>query len=550
MLGDASGEGPRFRLLRFHPLYPAVPVLAVALNDGSVVFLDLANPALLNPVQRDESIFATVGKVAHAGSPIVDLTFSPDGTAFAILSADHTYTIRHTHEPCELVLSATVPFAAGAPLSCITFLAAPSARPTALAVSSALGTVVHFIPLGPDAAPASAAPAIEFSYAAEPAASFGHMAYHAPSSTLFVSNSLRGSLFALRVAFPPASPAALACDDDVGLLVLPASSTPTNAPHITHVTEIPTPEPLISFILDDFSADPKRLSAVCAHPGGVHSVLFRHKRVEAPGSRWGSPDESRRMSLEGSIYVSSEVVVAVDAPAPGDVLLTRSRSVSIKREPTVDDIVEEDPEPTPAPAAETLEVPESPKPSTSAPVKLSGPVVNAAIKSMKGKAARTPSASSADELRGTIKQETPSPTPILAAADPVANAWATGHAGAVGNGKKGKDGDVLRELRKLEETLPVRIGKLVQKEMDKQAQRYDEDRAMDQAADTTRQETMLKLVSTTLTKNTSKLVETTIKEQIKSQVIPAISKLVEAAVAEQVARGIADALTHVRQLKS
>ena len=56
---------------------------------------------------------------------------------------------------------------------------------------------------------------------------------------------------------------------------------------------------------------------------------------------------------------------------------------------------------------------------------------------------------------------------------------------------------------------------------------------------------MLKLVSTTLTKNTSKLVETTIKDQIKQQVIPQVGKLISSAVSEQIPHGIADALAKV-----
>lgn len=58
---------------------------------------------------------------------------------------------------------------------------------------------------------------------------------------------------------------------------------------------------------------------------------------------------------------------------------------------------------------------------------------------------------------------------------------------------------------------------------------------------------MLQLISSTLTDNTAKLVETHLKEQIKSQVIPSISRIVENAVGMQIAKGIADALAVVRR---
>lgn len=82
------------------------------------------------------------------------------------------------------------------------------------------------------------------------------------------------------------------------------------------------------------------------------------------------------------------------------------------------------------------------------------------------------------------------------------------------------------------------------------AQRAEEDKINEQAADAARQATMLKLVSTTLSKSTGRLVEAAIKEQIKSQVIPGIGKLVSAAVQEQIGRGIEEGLKEVRSLAS
>lgn len=70
----------------------------------------------------------------------------------------------------------------------------------------------------------------------------------------------------------------------------------------------------------------------------------------------------------------------------------------------------------------------------------------------------------------------------------------------------------------------------------------------DLAADTARQETMLKLVSTTLSKSTGRLVEATIKEQVKYQVIPSIGKLVSAAVQDQIGRGIAEGMKEVSKV--
>lgn len=56
---------------------------------------------------------------------------------------------------------------------------------------------------------------------------------------------------------------------------------------------------------------------------------------------------------------------------------------------------------------------------------------------------------------------------------------------------------------------------------------------------------MLKLVSTTLSKNTARLVDAAIKEQVKHQVVPAVGRIVAAAVQEQIGRGIEEGMKEV-----
>lgn len=59
---------------------------------------------------------------------------------------------------------------------------------------------------------------------------------------------------------------------------------------------------------------------------------------------------------------------------------------------------------------------------------------------------------------------------------------------------------------------------------------------------TSHQETILKLVSSTLTKNTSKSLENTVKSEIKATVLPTITRLVDSAVEDHFRRGLDDAL--------
>ncbi|KAJ7771739.1 hypothetical protein B0H16DRAFT_1660701 [Mycena metata] len=101
-----------------------------------------------------------------------------------------------------------------------------------------------------------------------------------------------------------------------------------------------------------------------------------------------------------------------------------------------------------------------------------------------------------------------------------------------------------REIRKMEESLHTRIGRLIGKEMDKQHQRLEDARAHDQSEDFARQEKILKLISTELTRNTTRVVEMAVKSEVQNSVLPALENItkneVKAALNEQVSAGFVD----------
>ncbi|KAM6500667.1 hypothetical protein JOM56_003681 [Amanita muscaria] len=103
---------------------------------------------------------------------------------------------------------------------------------------------------------------------------------------------------------------------------------------------------------------------------------------------------------------------------------------------------------------------------------------------------------------------------------------------------------LTREIKKTEESLHNRISRLINKEMDKQHQRFEEARANEQVEDFARQEKILKLISTELTRNTTRVVETAVKNEIQSSVLPALEAItkseVKAALNDQVGRGLVD----------
>ncbi|KAG1749037.1 uncharacterized protein EDB91DRAFT_1112153 [Suillus paluster] len=103
---------------------------------------------------------------------------------------------------------------------------------------------------------------------------------------------------------------------------------------------------------------------------------------------------------------------------------------------------------------------------------------------------------------------------------------------------------VTKEIKKSEESLHTRIGRLIGKEMDKQHQRLEEARAHEQAEDFNRQEKILKLISTELTRNTTRVVEMAVKAEVQTSVLPALEQItrteVRAALNEHVGRGLTE----------
>ncbi|KAF8078122.1 hypothetical protein FPV67DRAFT_1464268 [Lyophyllum atratum] len=101
-----------------------------------------------------------------------------------------------------------------------------------------------------------------------------------------------------------------------------------------------------------------------------------------------------------------------------------------------------------------------------------------------------------------------------------------------------------REIRKTEESLHTRIGRLIGKEMDKQHQRMEDARAHEQAEDFARQEKILKLISTELTRNTTRVVEMAVKSEVQNSVLPSLETItkneVKAALNDQIGRGLVD----------
>jgi hypothetical protein len=127
-----------------------------------------------------------------------------------------------------------------------------------------------------------------------------------------------------------------------------------------------------------------------------------------------------------------------------------------------------------------------------------------------------------------------------------------------------------KEIRKSEDSIQNRLARLISKEMDKQSgfdlyywqhtadvdhhrntigQRMDDLRAQDQRSEFSRQETMLKLISTELSKNTTRVVEMAIKGVIQNSVLPSLENItkteVKRALDDHIGRGFVELIGDV-----
>jgi hypothetical protein len=80
-------------------------------------------------------------------------------------------------------------------------------------------------------------------------------------------------------------------------------------------------------------------------------------------------------------------------------------------------------------------------------------------------------------------------------------------------------------------------------------QRLEEARAIDRAAEMARQEQIIKLISTELTRNTTRVVELAVKAEVQSSVLPAIEAVarteIKLAATSQFAKGFGDSMKQV-----
>ncbi|KAF9228666.1 hypothetical protein BS17DRAFT_772338 [Gyrodon lividus] len=335
---------------------------------------------------------------------------------------------------------------------------------------------------------------------------FGHVNYDSRIQTLWVANNRRDSLIALKIGFDvSASPS--------GELV--------RGGFFEQVVEFSGPKPTIHFVILSADADPTgdeahaacvaaklppgelALVAFSVHSTGVDQVLVRKEWFES--------------ALVNALakfppYTQPQVM----ASAPLDVKPVRQ----VPQGPAIIG----GSAPLPQPVGSVVP-PSRLRTPPSEDIESEMARDEARVSEAKGKNAKGKNVAFRDRDEGRDKEKT-----------------SKADSGSVSD--SGIAQLVSKEIKKSEESLHTRIGRLITKEMDKQQQRFDEARAHEQAEDFNRQEKILKLISTELTRNTTRVVEMAVKAEVHNSVLPALEHItrteVRAALDEHVGRGLTE----------
>ncbi|CAK5279371.1 unnamed protein product [Mycena citricolor] len=311
---------------------------------------------------------------------------------------------------------------------------------------------------------------------------FGHASYDARIQTLWVANCRRDSMIGLKLHLEPSSM---------------SDSVPR---YIDQVIEFPGPKSTIHFVILTADADPNGDEA--------HAACV--------AAKWSGPDPYPQGMVRQCSFVGDREIAR---------LLVTSRA--------------QDP---PAAAAAAHQAMSAAPTAALLPPVAPMPVIPPARM-------RTPPS---EDGEADVSREIPEPKGRKGKnvnwkekeKDEGNNGKASGKLGSDPLGSDSVGPALAREMRKMEESLHTRLGRLIGKELDKQNQRLDEARAHDQSEDFTRQETILKLISTELTRNTTRVVEMAVKSEIQASVLPALESItkteVKATLNDRVNTGFVD----------
>ncbi|KAI0664945.1 hypothetical protein C8Q70DRAFT_940901 [Cubamyces menziesii] len=470
--------------VKWHPQQPDLVAVASSTNLYLINISDAAAVFGGKPIPQSE--LHRVGQVFSVPSPIVAFDFDVPRNALATISEDSTLTMWNIRDKLPFwshrIRGDDLP-------SSLTFVDG------GVIIGRKKGTIFQLLPV----MGRQVLSTVKFVNGdQEDPNMFGHANYDSRIQTLWIANNRRESMIAFKLNFDSAAPS-------------PGGEDSGRGAYFEQVVEFRGPKPTIHFVILTADADPHgdeahaacvaakvppgelALVAFSVHSSGVDQVLIRKEWYNAAfasvparfPSYYGPPLESRQPRQQ-PLPVGNQFNQPPINPSP----------VS-----------------APMPRAKT-------PPSEEVDVEASGQEGGRGGKGKNNKGKNV----------GWKDKEEREKSEKKADVDYNSDLGTT----------------LSKEIKRSEESLHTRLGRLISKELDKQHQRLEEVRQSEQAADFARQEKILKLISTELTKNTTRVVEMAVKAEVQNSVLPSLENItkteIKAALSNQIAKGVTDAM--------
>ncbi|TFK42749.1 hypothetical protein BDQ12DRAFT_676749 [Crucibulum laeve] len=474
--------------VKWHPKDP--DTLAVA-SDNKICVIDLENTRALHGEQPlPHSDLHHIGQIYNVLSPVVAFDFDVLRYALATISEDSTLTIWNIQDRLPY---ATHKVRGEDTPSSLTFVDG------GLVVGRRKGTIFQLLSMTTKAVLST----VKFVNGnQEDPDMFGHVSYDSRIQTLWVANNRRDSMIAFKINLEPYF----------------VGGEESVRGYFDQVAEFAGPKPTIHFVILSADADPHgdeahaacvaakvppgelALVAFSVHSSGVDQILIRKEWFDSALAT--APSKFPAYALPQAVL-----------PAHAD------KTQRLLPDPVISGAGQ-----TPATINALLPRPRTP-PSDDIEAEFNRD--DSRLPDVKGKGGKAKNVNWKDKDDGAKEKEK------------------NGKSDAALESTLGQA--LTREIRKTEENLHTRIGRLIGKEMDKQHQRLEEARAHEQAEDFARQEKILKLISTELTRNTTRVVEMAVKSEVQNSVLPSLENItkneVKAALNDQIGKGLLDTIS-------
>ncbi|KDQ60636.1 hypothetical protein JAAARDRAFT_31601 [Jaapia argillacea MUCL 33604] len=487
-----SGDADALHTVKWHPKEPEV--LAVA-SETKIYLINVADAAHEfggDPIPQSE--LHRIGQVFPMSSPLISFDFDVPDYALATISEDSTLTLWSIRD--KLPFWSTKVRGDDMPSS-ITVVDG------GIVIGRRSGTVFQLLPV----MSRTILSTVKFVNGdKEDPDMFGHANYDSRISTLWVANNRRDSMIALKINIEPS---------ETGVIEDVRGS-------FERVLEFAGPKPTIHFVILTADADPHgeeahaaciaakvppgelALVAFSVHSGGVDQVLIRKEWYDT---------------------------AVVSAPAKLPVYVAPIQAAPVQ-------IPESRPQRNSSEYRQSgAQVQQQQQGGLSLPPRNRSPTSEEVDSSELARDDGRPSDSKGKNVKGKS----------VGWKDKDDNKEKDRRVGDQGIAGEASIAPALtKEMKKMEDNLHTRIGRLIGKELDKQHQRLEEVRVNEQAADFARQEKLLKLISTELTKNTTRVVEMAVKNEVQNSVLPSLENItkneVKSMVNGQISKAVTDAV--------